>query len=315
MENLEEKRREELSIYRRQIINALPNVRGRDIVVWGTRKKGEIAKNILESLGQECKFFISSRPRTDLCYGLPLYKPEVLDVTRHYVISTTEASEVIRFLQRNGFKWDRGFGTGYDWLLLRTVWHDDLEFDGCFVGRGTYGHENLGQELGLQVKRIGRYCSINKSVQIIAHNHEMGYVSTHPFLEEICFAPAKEKIWDAIENIGIPLANEDLMSENKLVEIGNDVWIGTNAVILSGVHVGDGAVIGAGAIVTKDVEPYAVVGGVPAKLIRYRFPREMIDAFLRIKWWDWPIEKIEENMSLFYRPELFCKTFDTISKE
>lgn len=103
-------------------------------------------------------------------------------------------------------------------------------------------------------------------------------------------------------------------SEDELIEIGNDVWIGTIAVILSGVHIGDGAVVGAGAIVTKDVEPYEIVGGVPAKHIRYRFSKEMIASFLRIKWWDWPLSKIEENIELFYQPELFCKTFDPNDK-
>ena len=83
-----------------------------------------------------------------------------------------------------------------------------------------------------------------------------------------------------------------------------------NAVIMSGVKIGDGAIIGAGAVVTKDVEPYAIMGGVPARLIRHRYPKEMIDAFLRIKWWDWRIEKIEENLELFYQPELFCEIFD-----
>lgn len=93
-------------------------------------------------------------------------------------------------------------------------------------------------------------------------------------------------------------------------EIGNDVWIGTNAFIVAGVKIGDGAVVGAGAVVTKDVAPYAVVGGVPARVIRYRYSKEMIEAFLRIKWWDWPVSQIEENLALFYDPVLFCKTFD-----
>ena len=83
-------------------------------------------------------------------------------------------------------------------------------------------------------------------------------------------------------------------TEVRRTEIGNDVWIGMNAVIMSGVKIGDGA----------------IMGGVPARLIRHRYPKEMIDAFLRIKWWDWPIEKIEENLELFYQPELFCEIFD-----
>ena len=91
--------------------------------------------------------------------------------------------------------------------------------------------------------------------------------------------------------------------------IGHDVWIGANALILPEVTIGDGAVIAAGAVVTRDVPPYAIVGGVPARVIRYRFSPEMIDAFLEIKWWDWPLEKIKENFDLFYHPELFCKAF------
>ena len=63
-------------------------------------------------------------------------------------------------------------------------------------------------------------------------------------------------------------------------------------------------------LLQNNVEPYEIVGGVPAKRIRYRYPQEIVDAFLRIKWWDWSIEKIEENLELFYQPELFCKTFD-----
>ena len=214
-------------------------------------------------------------------------------------------------MQRKGFRRDGGYGAGGGWLLLRAMWHDDMEFDGCWVGRGTYGHETFGTtDLGLHIKRIGRYCSINDRALIVAHNHTMDWVSMHPFLGEVCYAPAKEKLLSAVEKTGIPLLREKLEVKDELVEIGNDVWIGANAVILSGVHIGDGAVIGAGAIVTKDVEPYAIVGGVPARVIRYRFTREIIDAFLRIKWWDWPLEKIEENMELFYHPELFCRTFD-----
>ena len=79
--------------------------------------------------------------------------------------------------------------------------------------------------------------------------------------------------------------------------IGNDVWIGYEAVVLAGVTIGDGAVIGARAVVTKDVPPYAVVGGVPARLIRRRFPDDTISALLALKWWDWPADKIKPRLS------------------
>ena len=81
------------------------------------------------------------------------------------------------------------------------------------------------------------------------------------------------------------------------IVIGNDVWIGYEAVILAGVTVGDGAVIGARAVVTKDVPPYTIVGGVPAKQIRKRFPKETISGLLALKWWDWPKERIAQNIS------------------
>lgn len=80
------------------------------------------------------------------------------------------------------------------------------------------------------------------------------------------------------------------------IVIGNDVWIGYEAVIMAGVTIGDGAIIGARAVVTKDVPPYTIVGGVPAKQIRKRFSDETISELLKVKWWDWPIEKISHNI-------------------
>ena len=81
------------------------------------------------------------------------------------------------------------------------------------------------------------------------------------------------------------------------IVIGNDVWIGYEAVVLAGVTIGDGAVIGTRAVVTKDVPPYTIVGGVPAKFIRKRFPQETIDSLLKIKWWNWPEERIRQHIT------------------
>jgi acetyltransferase-like isoleucine patch superfamily enzyme len=84
------------------------------------------------------------------------------------------------------------------------------------------------------------------------------------------------------------------------VVIGNDVWLGYGSMIMSGVGIGDGAVIAAGAVVTRDVEPYSIVAGNPARLIKKRFDEETIDKLLKIKWWDWPVEKINNNLNLIY---------------
>ena len=88
--------------------------------------------------------------------------------------------------------------------------------------------------------------------------------------------------------------------ENKRTIVGNDVWIGSRSIVMDGVHIGDGAIVAAGSVVTKDVPPYAIVGGAPAKIIKYRFSEEMIKRLLEIKWWNLPDEKITEVINLFH---------------
>ena len=128
---------------------------------------------------------------------------------------------------------------------------------------------------------IGRFCSIACGARFLMNsaNHAMGSLSTYVFpifYEEWDHGMVVTEAWD---NRG------DIL-------IGNDVWIGYEAVILSGVTIGDGAIVAARSVVTKDVPPYTIVGGVPAKPIRRRFDRETIDALLELRWWDWPAEKL-----------------------
>lgn len=147
---------------------------------------------------------------------------------------------------------------------------EDVIYNGCHVGRGTYGYMYL-LERGIYASSIGRYCSINENA-VIVEGHAIDAVSTFPF------------------------SNGILSEENDLVTIGNDVWIGENTVITMGVKIGDGAVIGAGSVVTHDVMPYSVVGGVPAREIKKRFSNEEIEKLLRIAWWNWDNEKIRNSM-------------------
>lgn len=128
---------------------------------------------------------------------------------------------------------------------------------------------------------IGKFCSIACGAKFLFNsaNHTMRSLSTYPF--PIFYELWEHGIWT------------DKAWDNKgNIVIGNDVWIGYEAVILAGVTIGDGAIIGARAIVTKDVPPYTVVGGVPAKPIRKRFPDDTINALLSMRWWDLPPEKI-----------------------
>jgi virginiamycin A acetyltransferase len=133
---------------------------------------------------------------------------------------------------------------------------------------------------------IGKFCSIACGAKFLFNsaNHALGSLSTYPF-------PIFFEEW------GLPVEDIPRAWDNKGdIVVGNDVWIGYEAVILAGVTIGDGAVVGARAVVTKDVPPYAIVGGVPAKPIRKRFSDGVIQRLLALKWWDWPVERIAANL-------------------
>ncbi|WP_283205842.1 CatB-related O-acetyltransferase [Methylobacterium cerastii] len=157
------------------------------------------------------------------------------------------------------------------------------------VGDYTYGVPTVlwwGEDTALT---IGRYCSIAAGVSImLGGNHRTDWVTTFPFG---VLDPA------AAAHTGHPATNGD-------VRIGNDVWLGDSCRILSGVTVGDGACVATGALVTRDVPPYAIVGGVPARIIRLRFSPDQIAAMLEIRWWDWPEERIQALYPRMLSPDI-----------
>lgn len=128
--------------------------------------------------------------------------------------------------------------------------------------------------------KIGRYCSIGFESIIGLGTHPSTYLSTHP------------AFYSAAKQSGISFVTESSYSEYQSIDIGNDVWIGARAIVLGGVSIGDGAIVAAGAVVTKDVPPYAIVGGVPARLLRYRFSEEVIEELLDWKWWNSSVDSI-----------------------
>ena len=162
---------------------------------------------------------------------------------------------------------------------------------------GDYSY--VGRRSSLVMAEIGKYCSIAGDSTIGMGNHTLRYLSTSSLFTE------------KRNGTGASWCDSQSLIPYKKITIGNDVWIGTHSMILGGVKIGDGAVIGAGAVVTKDVPPYAVVGGVPAKIIKYRFPQDMIDELLKIRWWDYPETVLKNNLFLFQSDDI---TLDTIEK-
>lgn len=172
---------------------------------------------------------------------------------------------------------DRSTFEGYNQLTPGT-----LAFS-ARVGRASY----IG---GARVQncRIGAFCSIGARTRIGGlSRHPTHWLSTHPAF----FSPRAQAGFTFVDTLQF--------DEIADVTIGNDVWIGASVLVLDGVTIGDGAIVAAGAVVTRDVAPYAVVGGVPARVIRFRYDEATIQALLDLAWWSWPMEKIRAAAPLF----------------
>ncbi|MEQ8820776.1 MAG: CatB-related O-acetyltransferase [Sumerlaeia bacterium] len=137
---------------------------------------------------------------------------------------------------------------------------------------------------------IGRYCSIARGVRFLMNggNHSLAGFSSFPFY---IFG----------DDWGNHVPPQDSSTNKGDTVVGNDVWIGFGATVLPGVSIGDGSIVGAGSVVTRDVEPYTIVGGNPARPIRKRFDEETIGQLLRVRWWNWPVEKVTENLGAIVR--------------
>ena len=159
-----------------------------------------------------------------------------------------------------------------------TYYHDNNGADRFQDYNVIYHEEFVGDKL-----IIGKFCQIAMDVQFImsASMHQMSGFSTYPF------AIFNEN-WANSYPVNFPIPGDTL--------VGNDVWIGYKATILPGITIGDGAIIGSGSLVTKDVPPYTIIGGNPAKVIRHRFKEEIIKELQTIQWWNWPIETILQHL-------------------
>jgi acetyltransferase-like isoleucine patch superfamily enzyme len=159
------------------------------------------------------------------------------------------------------------------------------------AGRGTYGTPEIVGHLSERLT-IGSFTSIAAGVKIVLVNHVTEGVSTYPF---------RNVNW--VNKAFMPIQIPDVHAKSKgPVRIGSDVWLGNSAIILPGVSIGDGAVVGAQAVVSKDVPPYAVAVGNPAQVVKYRFDSDQIRALLQICWWDWDDDVLSAAESDFFLP-------------
>lgn len=149
------------------------------------------------------------------------------------------------------------------------------------VGKGTYINGGI-RIVGSAEIRIGKYCAIGSGVRIISSNHKLSLANLQVRFGQHYFSQNTDQ-------------------GKGVVSIGNNVWIGDLAIILPGVQIGDGAVVGAGAVVTKNVEPFSIVVGNPAKRAKYRFSKNARDMLTKVQWWDWTESKIRRSRKFFER--------------
>ncbi len=147
----------------------------------------------------------------------------------------------------------------------------------CNIGRYSY----IMPPCHLHSVTIGNFCSIGEGCSFLSTQHNPAAFSTFPFARRL-----------AMHNMNFPAMFEESINRGP-IEIGHDVWIGANSTIMGGISIGTGAIVGAGAVVTKDVAPYSVVAGVPARVISNRFDDATIEKLLESNWWEWPLDEIQ----------------------
>ena len=285
---------------------------GKDIYIYGAGVGGKIFAEIMQQAEIKFNAFIDQDYKS-ICEvnGYPVLGLDEVDNKSSFIVVSLRGynTDVIERIRRYGFT-DNSIYVLSAGVNYNT---EDIIYKGCVIGKYTYGYEGLLEFYPI-ASSIGRYCSINSTAKIW-NNHSLDCITTHPFLDYPIYM-TWEKYLDRkkiIAKYGLHRNNNQYenseIRNNKSVVIGNDVWIGANAIILPGITIGDGAVIAAGAVVTKDVEAYGIVAGNPAKMIRKRFDENTINELLEIKWWNWSESEIERNIELFFCPENFVKYF------
>lgn len=282
---------------------------GRSVYIYGAGDGGKILLDILNLEGISVGGFIESNIGKSEYLGKQVVSIQEVKPSSCYIVISLKTFniQIVRNCLNAGF-------TGSDFVSIceNECNRNAIIYKGCSVGKYTYGYQGLLNDFPI-VKTIGNFCSINYTARAVA-NHPTNYITTSNFF--YTFAGIDWEDIDTVNESFRDILSEDTApymnfspAENNAIEIGNDVWIGANVIILPGVHIGDGAIIAAGAVVSKNVEPYQVVGGVPARHISYRFSHDVIESLLKLKWWDWDYNKLISNSKLFFEPEKFVREY------
>ena len=166
------------------------------------------------------------------------------------------------------------------------------------IGQGTY----LASNSVVSITRIGKYCSIGPNFLCGWGIHPTNGISTSPMF------------YSTLRQNGTTLSQTNKIEERKKITIGNDVFIGANVTVLDGVTIGDGAVIGAGAVVSKDIPPYAIAVGCPITIIRHRLPQEQVDKLLKIQWWNFENDQLQDVEKFFFDIESFIRKYEVAAE-
>lgn len=232
--------------------------------------------------------YLSEIDVTDLTILFTAVNPEIVDVLKHNILDYCDEKQIVDI-----FSIEEVIPEKVDTVL------EEVQFTEC----GKYSYGPLCNHRF--VEKVGAFSCIADGA-VVVENHAMDYISMHPFIyhDTECTPIYKEKYEECshLEWYFAGVKPKGKAWKNKKICIGNDVWIGRNVIITNGANIGNGVLVAAGTVVTKDVPDYAVVAGVPARIIRYRYNKEQIASLNRIAWWDWSDEKIRENYEDFFLP-------------
>ncbi|WP_277755906.1 CatB-related O-acetyltransferase [Paenibacillus luteus] len=307
-----------------KLIDIEPLTKNKKIVLFGSGKGGRLVLAGLRILSLEVNYFTDNNSENidATLFGINIRQPSVLSMENKkdvvIIISSAFYNEIASQLNEMGFEEDLNYISLFKTPIINVKEEPTInikarhnrDINGVFVGKYSYGVEKYCYPVP-HIESVGAFCSVNYTAMIGLHNHPTEQITTHPFIYyPYSHLGGNELIPnDLFTNKDIELLRQDEVTKNDKVVLGNDVWIAAGTIILPGIKIGNGAIIAAGAVVTKDVPDYAVVAGVPAKIIKFRFNEKEIQILNKVKWWDWEDDKIVEMARYLKDVSLFFEYF------